>query len=285
VAAPLVGGTVVLVLGASNAVGRFFLERAGQCSGLQLLAVSRRLPEHSLPGTTWLQHDLNDGPVSVMATALVSFGPVSLALRQLQATPSLGRVIALSSASTEFKRDSADPAERAQMASIQADEEGLSGLCAARGVGLSLFKATMIYGGGDANVSRLADLAARLPVLPVAGNGLRQPVHADDLAELALRTLAMDKSSFGTWLLGGGETLDYRAMLRRIASAQGRKARLLPMPVRAMQAALKAAQLFGCLRDIRPVMLKRQAVDLVVDDQPARASLGWNPRPFLGTDA
>ena len=277
----LTGDPVVLVLGASTAIGQSFLRRVGERGGLQLLAVSRGRPERSAAGITWLQHDLSAGPVPAMAGALVSFGPVGLALRQFEATPGVGRVLVLSSASTEFKGDSVDQAERAQMAAIGSTEARLSALCAERGVGLSLFKTTMIYGGGgDANVSRLAGLTARLPIVPLAGNGLRQPVHADDLAELALRVLALDQRSFGTWLLGGGETLDYRAMLRRIASAQGRRTRILGVPVGLLKLGLACAHALGRLRDVRPVMLERQAVDLVVDDQPARECLGWNPRPF-----
>ena len=272
---------MALVLGASNLVGRLFLERAAARSELQLLAVSRRQPTRSLSGVTWLQHDLTHAPVSAMAPVLVSFGPVGLAVRQLEASPAVGRVVALSSASTEFKSDSPDRAERAQMAAIVADEARLAALCAERGAGLSLFKTTMIYGGGeDANVSRLAGLSARLPFFPVTGSGLRQPVHADDLAELALRVLSVGERSFGTWLLGGGETLDYPTMLRRIATAQGRQARIVSVPAWALKTALKIGHALGRLRDISPAMLERQAVDLTVNDQPAREHLGWNPRPF-----
>ncbi|MGY6554151.1 MAG: NAD-dependent epimerase/dehydratase family protein, partial [Wenzhouxiangella sp.] len=271
---------VVLVLGASGPVGQFFLKRAVQHGQIQLLAVSRRAPAFSAAGLTWLQHDLNESPVSAMAAVLVSLGPIGLALRQLEATPAIGRVIALSSASTEFKSDSADPAERALMAEICAAEARLSERCQARGVHLSLLKPTMIYGGADANVSRLSALAARLPLLPVAGRGLRQPVHADDLAELSLRLLGAGPDSAGTWLLGGGETLAYPAMLRRIAAAQAQPARIVSVPLFMLQTALRLAHALGRLRDVRPVMLERQAVDLTVNDQPAREQLGWNPRPF-----
>ncbi len=280
-AGSLAAAPVVLVLGASNPIGRRFLARASVRPELQLIAVSRRPPASSPDGVTWLQQDLAIQPVSVMAPALISIGPVGLALRQLEDTPSIGRVVALSSASTEFKSDSPDPAERKQMAAIRADEARLTELCADRGVGLTLLKTTMIYGGGsDANVSRLAALSARLPFVPVVGSGLRQPVHADDLAELALRVLAMDERSYGTFLLGGGEVLDYRAMIRRIASANGRRVRILSLPAGLLKPALVVAHALGRLRDVQPAMLERQALDLVVDDQPAREKLGWQPRPF-----
>ncbi len=280
-AATLDGEFDLLVLGASNAVGRFCLEQAAARPGLKLLAVSRRPAPLSDPGLTWLQQDLNEQPVWLAARALLSFGPVQLACRQLECMPSVGHVIALSSASTLFKMQSADPAERAQMAAIQADEARLASLCAARQLPLTLFKTTLIYGGGDdANVSRLAGLSARLPVLPLGGNGLRQPVHAEDLAALSLRALDMGQAASGTWILGGGEILDYRTLLRRIAAAQGRARRVVRLPLPLLKAGLRIAHILGRLRDVRPVMLERQAIDLTVDDQPARKQLGWNPRPF-----
>jgi nucleoside-diphosphate-sugar epimerase len=271
----------VLVLGASTAAGGFFLERATRLPGLQLIAVSRRAPTRSHPAVTWLQHDLAEGPVAADPGVLVSFGPVGLAAKQLAGSPGIGRVVAISSASTLFKSESTDPAERVQMESIRAEEQALGELCAARQATLSLFKTTMTYGGGrDANVQRLAGLIQRLPLVPVTGQGLRAPVHADDLAELALRMLGQGQASQGTWLLEGGERLSYPNVLRRIAEAQDRRVRILPLPGRWLAIALALAHRAGALRDVKPAMLARQAQDLVVDDRPAREQLDWSPRVF-----
>lgn len=272
---------VVLVLGASTAAGQCFVERTQQVSGIHLIAVSRQPPARSHAGVTWLQHDLAEGPAPADPGALVSFGPVGLAASQVEADPGIGRVVALSSASTLFKTDSPDPGEQAMMKDLVQQEQRLQDVCAARDSVLSLFKTTMIYGGGrDANVSRLAGLVRRLPLVPVAGRGLRCPVHAHDLAALALAVLSMGERSRGTWLLGGGERLSYPDMLRRIAAAQGRPARLLPMPSGLLRAGLRVAHGMGRLRDVKAAMLARQGMDLVVDDRPAREQLGWNPRLF-----
>ncbi|NDY94982.1 hypothetical protein [Wenzhouxiangella limi] len=280
-AAALGADPVMLVLGASTAAGQRFVARAGGLDGVHLLAVSRKPPAQSRPGVTWLQHDLEQGPAPADPGALVSFGPVGLAAAQVEATPGIGRVVAVSSASTLFKSDSVDRQERALMDQIQADEQRLLDLCRRRDALVSLFKTTMIYGGGrDANVSRLAGLVQRLPLVPVAGRGLRAPVHADDLAALALAVLAMDERSQGRWLLGGGERLSYPDMLRRIAAAQGHSVRVVSTPAWLLRAALSAAHALGRLRDINAAMLARQAEDLVVDDRPAREQLGWNPRVF-----
>ncbi|RFF29047.1 nucleoside-diphosphate sugar epimerase [Wenzhouxiangella sediminis] len=271
---------IILLLGASGPVGQCFLDRtAGQ--RIRVIAISRRDPEKAWPHVTWLQHDLERGPGDVRAGTLVSFGPLAHALSQVEQGIGLGRVIALSSASTLFKKNSRDRAERRQMAALAQCEEALERACRERDIVLTLLKPTLIYGGGqDANVSRIAGLVSRLPLVPVAGRGLRAPVHADDLARLAVECVISGPRSAGTWLLAGGETLTYPDMLKRVAAAEGRHVRLLRLPAWLMKPAVRAAHLAGRMTDIKPAMIERQGMDLVVDDTPAREQLGWDPRPF-----
>lgn len=273
-------GAIILLLGASGPVGQCFLDRtAGQ--RVRVIAISRRDPARARPHVTWLQHDLERAPADVRAGTLVSFGPLAHALTQVEQGIGLGRVIALSSASTLFKKRSGDRAERRQMAALAQCEEALAQACRERDIVLTLLKPTLIYGGGrDANVSRIAGLVSRLPVVPVAGRGLRAPVHADDLARLAVECVISGPKSAGTWLLAGGETLAYPDMLRRIAAAEGRSIRLLRLPAWLMKVGVRLAHLSGRLADVRPAMIERQTMDLVVDDTPAREQLGWEPRPF-----
>lgn len=273
-------GAPLLLLGASGATGQFLIQRlAGQ--GVMLMAVSRRQPRQSQPHVIWLQQDLDAGPAEVESSVLISLGPLVHALRQAEQAPRLGRVIALSSASTRFKAQSSDDGERALIVRLIELEADLQEVCRQRDIDLTLLKPTLIYGGeDDANVSRIGGLAARMKWLPYCGHGLRQPVHADDLARLIVDCLALGRQSAGSWLLGGGESLEYPAMLSRISSARGRSNRLLRLPLWAMKALLAAVHASGRMQDIRSVMLARQRVDLVVDDTPARERLGWQPRPF-----
>lgn len=273
-------GAPLLLFGASGATGQFLIERlAGQ--GVMLMAVSRRQPQHGQPHVIWLQQDLNACPAEVESSVLISLGPLVHALRQVEQAPRLGRVIALSSASTRFKAQSPDDDERALMVRLIELEADLQEVCRQRDIDLTLLKPTLIYGGtDDANVSRIGGLASQMKWLPYCGRGLRQPVHADDLARLIVDCLALGRSSAGSWLLGGGESLDYPAMLSRISSAHGRTNRLVRLPLWTMKVLLAAAHASGRMRDVRPVMLARQQVDLVVDDTPARERLGWQPRPF-----
>lgn len=274
-----------LLLGASSATGQALLRQATDLGPVQ--AISRQTKPPSLGADPsdqchWLVHDLARAPAPIAWQTLISLGPVDHALRQVEALDGQApaqRVIALSSASTQFKTESADPAERAMMRALLDTETQLQRACEARGLRLILLKTALLYGGQpNANIDRLAGLMARLPWFPVVGRGRRHPVHVEDLAALVLRLTKLDVN--GTWVLGGGEVLTYPAMLARIAHARGLPLRCVHMPLWSLRPVLAAAHAVGQLKDVRAVMLARQAEDLLVDDAPARHELGWRPGPF-----
>jgi len=270
----------ILMLGASGPCGQALLERlAGQ--GVSILAVSRSAPAHSATHVLWIKQDLDQGPVACEANVLISAGPLNHVLRQADFSPSLGRIIALSSASTEFKANSSDPSERELINHLIDLEKALIEVCKSRDISLTLLKPTMIYGGmHNDNVTRIGKLAEEFRWLPYCGRGLRHPVHADDLAYLMQDCLIRGESSDGVWLLGGGEALNYPAMMARIARAHDRVPRLIRLPMWFMKLMLSVAHRFHRLEGIRPVMLERQCMDLLVDDTSAKKLLDWEPRAF-----
>lgn len=273
-------GAVILLLGASESAGRYFLDRT-EGQRVRVIAISPRNPARTWSHVTWMQHDLENAAADVCAGTLVSFGSLDHVLAQVEQTAGLGRVIALGSADTRFIMHASDRAERHRLAALAECEDALRTACRKRDIVLSLLKPALTYDesridGADCT----AALETGLSIVPVAGRGLRAPVHADDLARLAVECVISGARSEGTWLLGGGEVLSYPEMLRRIAASRGRGIRPLRLPVRLMKLVLRLAHLIGRMRDVRPAMIERQAVDLVVDDTPAREKLSWNPRPF-----
>ncbi|TVQ37644.1 MAG: NAD-dependent dehydratase, partial [Wenzhouxiangella sp.] len=260
--------------------GRYLLELLS-AQRVCVLAVSRQEPDQSRPGEIWFQQDLSVNTVSAAASVVISLGPLRFAEQYLLKNAGVGRLIALSSASTVFKVDSPDRRERELIAGLLATEARLERLCQDRSINVTILKPTMIYGGEqDGNVSYLADFMRRFGVVPYCGRGLRQPVHAGDLAALVCRCLAQGQDSNGSWLVGGGETIEYPTMLKRIADSAGLSPRLVRLPAWSMMALLTLAHGLGRLEGVSLVMVRRQRQDLAVDDRPARASLGWNPRPF-----
>jgi nucleoside-diphosphate-sugar epimerase len=288
---------VACVAGASSQLGVFLLPRL-HAAGFRVLALSRAAPLRPLevaPGVTWMKTGfLADGERRDQVVRqpppdhLVSCAPLELALRLVLRHPGLQRVVAFSSSSVLSKVDSADRTERRRMAAMAADEDALVAACGERGIPLLLVRPTLIYGCGmDQNVSRLAGLARRRGVIPLAGPavGLRQPVHADDLADLAVRALQASPPLDTVSPACGGSTLTYREMAERIADVAPRRVRLLHLPQGLMVTLIRARALLPGSAGINAEMARRQNRDLVFDDSALRRALAWNPRPFEPTPA
>lgn len=281
VPAPVSDGRV-LVLGASSQIGLFALPRLAAL-GLRVTAVARSRPPAwypDLPQVSWLWGE-GQAAADNDATRLLVTGPLGLVRGWLPALPRLQRVVAFSTTSVESKAGSPDPAERRQVEQIAGEERFLADACARLGLGACILRPTLVYGCGmDRNLSTIARWIERRGIVPVVrgATGLRQPVHADDLAGTAVTALM--GSGEGRFNLCGGTTLAYRDMVERIFVALGRRPRLLELPAPLLAAALTLARVVPAYRELRPAMVRRQRQDLVFDDQPARELWSHRPRPF-----
>ena len=277
----------VLVTGASSQLGVFLLPRL-EAAGFGVVALSRRAPSTAFQLTeavTWIR----SGSSILEYTApdsLVSCGPLELACELIGWLPPLRRVVAFSSSSVLSKQSSANPVEKELMAEMRGQEDRLLRLCRERDLPLLLLRPTMIYGcGRDRNISLLAALARRTGIIPVAGKaaGLRQPVHADDLAELATAAIGSEIPVNLVSEVCGGSTLTYRDMASRTAGAVSEKSRLLSLPPGLMMLAVPLLSRVGPWRGLNAEMVRRQSMDLVFDDSALRKALGYDPRPFKPT--
>jgi nucleoside-diphosphate-sugar epimerase len=214
--------------------------------------------------------------------AFISCGPLSLAETVVRESERLERVVAFSTSSVEAKADSPNRSEAQLMKAISEEEDRLVSACAKRGIGLLLLRPTLIYGCGlDRNISLLARFGKRFGFIPMAGNapGLRQPVHAADLAVLAVHALSSGKVPDFVSAACGGSTLTYREMVIATAGCfEG--VRPVAIPSTILQSAASLATAIPALRGINAEMVRRQAIDLVFDDSALRTELAWNPRPF-----
>jgi nucleoside-diphosphate-sugar epimerase len=271
------------LLGASGQIGLFALARLVG-AGFRVLAVSRHArpewyPEFS--AVEWLQPDeLGTEPA---IPYLLSAGPVGLAAEQVPLCRGLERAVVFSTSSVYTKTDSADRQEQHQMQSILHQEASLKAACDASHSVLALYRPTLIYGCGmDANVTWLYEWIRRFGRIPVAGaaSGLRQPVHADDLAHTAVNTLLRDQALSLDEPLCGGESLSFREMVKRVFVSLDRPQRILTVPTGLLAAVVSVARLLPSLRALRPEMVRRQNRDLVFDDSAARLQAGHAPREF-----
>jgi nucleoside-diphosphate-sugar epimerase len=306
----------VVVTGATGVVGPWLLPRLCE-GGFAVQAISRRPEPESETGTLpygccegkpgrvrWLSLDLAHGwPAPPRASkaarnrSTVEFGLEPAALL-IHAAPiwllppllpplcdlGLRRLVAFSSTSRFTKWDSASTRERDTARRLAEAEEAVESICRDRRIAWTIFRPTLVYGGGrDRNVSAIARLVRYLGFVPVAGAalGARQPVHADDLARACLAVLD-NAATFGkAYDLPGGETLTYAEMIARIAVGTGRKPRLLHLPPPALRIAIGLARLLPGFAYLSPRMADRMNEDLRFDDRPARRDFGYAPHGFV----
>ena len=279
-------GRRALVFGGSGQIGERVL--AGLlAAGWQVCAVSRK-PRAAQPGLQWRQGDLSvqwnqEGPFD----AVFSCGPLDHFARWYAASAiTAPRVVAFGSTSVEVKQDSSEAAERDVARRLREAEATLFASAGERGVAATVLRPTLVYGAGrDATLSRIAALASRSGffVLPADARGLRQPVHVQDLADAALQVVPQLQTAGKAYALGGGEVLDYTAMVRRVLAALQPRPRLLRVPSPLFRAALAVAHAGGRLRGMNGAALARMREPLVFDLEPAQRDFGYAPRPFNPT--
>jgi nucleoside-diphosphate-sugar epimerase len=222
----------VLILGATGQIGRCLLRRLAD-SGRPAIAVCRR-PEPALsPGADWLAADLTR-PLDLAGhrpQAAIHATGAWLLPPQLPALEEAGvqRLVCFSSTSMLAKAASPSAEEREIVRMLGAAESAV----AAGAIPWTLLRPALIYGLGlDRNVTAAARFIRRWHCFPLGGpgKGLRQPVHADDLAAAALAALDLPATAGGSFNLGGGETLSYRQMIQRIFEVLDQRQHFLRLP-------------------------------------------------------
>ncbi len=274
--------TPVLVLGATSLIGGHLLALL-KAEDLEPVAVSRRPPTDD---ACWLDGDLKDPRLAdhLPAVATVfSLSPIWLLPAALPGLKARGmrRLIAFSSTSRFTKTDSPDAGERAVALELAGAEAAVERWCAEHGVAWTILRPTLIYDEGhDGNVSRIARLVKRFHVMPLsgAGEGLRQPVHAADLAAGALAAAHAPSTRNRAYDLVGGETVTYRVMVDRVFEGLGKRPLTLPMPVWLFALIMRLAKPF--YPGATTAMGTRMGQDLTFDSAEAARDFGWSPRGF-----
>ncbi|MEO6689616.1 MAG: NAD-dependent epimerase/dehydratase family protein [Dokdonella sp.] len=276
--------SIALVVGASGAIGRFLLPRLLE-GGYEVIALSRVPRASDDPRVRWIVGDLHSGIAQLPAfDVLYSLGPLDAFARWLSRASFAGapRIIAFGSMSIETKRDSTDAHERALAARLQQAEQQLIAAADARGSRWTLFRPTLIYGAGiDRSLTPIARFALRWRVFPLlrGARGLRQPVHAQDLAAACVAVLDRGQTCGKTYALGGGERLAFTAMLARLQVSLPVRSLSLPIPLGVVYALLRIGHRLG-LRSRHAGAVERLDRDLVADDTMARNDFDWTPRSF-----
>lgn len=271
-----------LVIGATGLVGGHILRLLLQ-SGQRPLALSRS--RKSAAEVDWFCGDIGKPETLKFPpfTTLYCTADAILLASTLPSlfNPSLKRVVVFSSTSVMTKRDSEVAEERELLGKLAEAELNIASACERNNIEWTILRPTLIYEAGrDTNITPLSRLIRRFGFMPLVGggSGLRQPVHAEDLAIGAIAAASSGSAANKFYSLPGGETITYREMIGRVFDGMRLPRRTIPVPVIVWKIAFVfAKRLFP---GANVAMGTRMTKNLTFDPIPATRDFGWKPRDF-----
>jgi len=271
-----------LVIGATGLVGGYLLSHLIR-NGEVPYAMSRS--PRADDSADWIVGDLAQ-PDRLQIPAIATLyctADAKLLARSLHrfVGPALKRIVVFSSTSVLTKLDSEVADEREGLRRLAEAENEIGELCEASGVAWTILRPTLIYAEGrDTNITPLSRLIRRFGFMPLVGGaaGLRQPVHAEDLALGAIAAAASPAAGNKFYALPGGETLSYKEMIGRIFDGMKLPRRTVPIPAPIWRAAFVAIKPLFPTANV--AMGIRMMKDMTFDATPAITDFGWKPRDF-----
>jgi nucleoside-diphosphate-sugar epimerase len=297
----------VLVTGATGFIGHALLAQLVELEHIQVLALSRQAPTESVTGVKYLHgwdltsktrwqlelagvhalvhtaaraHVLNDRVadplaefrrVNVVGTLQLVKKAAEMGVKRFLYVSSIG-VNGVQSASGEVfsEKDIPNPNNAYAISKWEA-EQGLLQIAAESGLEVVIIRPPLVYGhNAPGNFGSLIRAVQRGWPLPLgAVNNQRSLVGLDNLVDFIVTCLTHPRAANQTFLVSDGQDLSTTDLVRGMAQAAGVPARLLPVPVWALQA---GATLLG-----RGDAVQRLCGNLQVDISKARNLLGWVP--------
>lgn len=193
------------------------------------------------------------------------------------------RVVALSSTSIFTKRNSPDPDEQSTVDKLRNGEQRFVEWAEANRIEWVILRPTLIYGlGQDRNICEIARFISRFGFFPLFGTaqGLRQPVHIEDVAAACAAALQGEAARNHAYNLSGVEKLSYREMVGRVFRIMGKPERFINIPLFVFRSAIGCLKILPRFRNWSVAMAERMDTDLVFDHADAIRDLGFSPRPF-----
>ena len=148
-------------------------------------------------------------------------------------------------------------------------ELGLRKIAAEIGMELVVIRSPLIYGPGvKANFKSLIQALVRGIPLPLGAiHNRRSLVALDNMVDLIVTCIKHPAAANETFLVSDGEDISTTELIRRLARAMGRPARLVPVPAMVL---MVGAMLLG-----KREVASRLCGTLQVDITKAREVLGW----------
>lgn len=166
--------------------------------------------------------------------------------------------------------DAAAPSDAYGLSKSEA-EKGLREIAAETGMDVVIIRSPLVYGPGvQANFRALIrGIALGIPLPLGAVDNRRSLVALDNLVDLIVTCVEHPAAANETFFVSDGEDLSTPQLIRRLARAMGRPARLISVPAPLL---MTTATLLG-----KRHVAQRLLGSLQVDISKARRLLGWVP--------
>ncbi len=226
-------------------------------------------------------HVMRDRAADPLAAFRKANVDATISLARHAAHREAGRFVYLSSIKVNGERtrlgcpfkasDPARPLDPYGTSKLEA-ETALRAFGAKTGLGVSIIRPPLVYGPGvKGNLALLARLLRSgfpVPLGGVTGNR-RSLIAVGNLADLAVRCVTHPEAVGRTFLASDDDDLSTAELMRAMAEAMGRPARLLPVPPALITLLARAIK--------RPELAERLCGSLQVDVAATRQRLNWTP--------
>jgi len=279
------------VIGATSIIGDYLLPLLVE-DGYDVVAFSRRASlaqqQSASRGVVWRLLSIRYSNDAEPITKWICLAPIWVLSEYFSLFLHYGikHIVAVSSTSRFTKGLSSDTTEKKLAAKLTEGEQLFIDWAEKNQVLWTILRPTLTYGlGRDRNISVIVSFIRRFAFFPLLGaaQGLRQPVHAQDVARGCLAALNVEKAFNRSYNISGGEILPYREMVGRVFLALGRKQRFVVLPIWIFRLAVMFLRLLPRFHHWSPAMAERMNSNLVFDHADARRDLGFTPRTFLPT--
>ncbi|QDU10955.1 GDP-L-fucose synthase [Gimesia aquarii] len=283
---------VVGVLGATSFVGnRLFAREFTQISDRDYswIAFSRnlqKLTDEETGRVHWCM--LNDNPLAADKQKIeywICLAPIWVLPEYFPLLKSRGarRIVALSSTSRFTKEHSIDLTEQKLANRLADGEHQLISWAEQHQIEWIIVRTTMIYGWGrDQNITMISRFIQRFGFVPLLGKaeGLRQPIHVDDVAQFCHLALFKKNITNKAYNISGGESLSYKKMVERIFTTLGIKPFFFHLPLMFFRIIITFLHIFPRFKKVSVGMAKRMNQDLTFSNKDVKRDFEFEPRGF-----
>lgn len=279
------------VIGAKSFVGRSLLSQLTKAD-FSVTAFSRNTVKEAADGIIWRQYSSSSSDAVQIRDIIpywICVAPISVLPEYFDLLETMGvrRIVVLSSTSRFSKIESSDVKEQTLAKQFEDGESRMQIWAQNKNVEWVILRPTLIYGLGlDKNITVIARFIQRFGFFPLLGEakGLRQPIHADDVAATCIAAINSRIITNQAYNISGAETLTYREMVERIFNSLGKRPYFISVPLVFFKLAVACLRLLPKYRKWSPAMAERMNQDLIFDHTSVSEDLGFKPKKFILTE-